>query len=64
MATGRSLSHVWWCCALACASLALVTVDALLVDITYVESAVAKGAGERAQLPLFFTNSVLLISSG
>jgi hypothetical protein len=37
----------WWCCALVCA-LALVAADGLLVDITYVESAVAKGAGERS----------------
>jgi hypothetical protein len=32
---------------LVCA-LALVAADGLLVDITYVESAVAKGAGERS----------------
>jgi hypothetical protein len=38
--------YVWWCRALACA-LALVAVDGLLVDITYVETAVAKGAGKR-----------------
>ncbi|RCV07968.1 hypothetical protein SETIT_1G287600v2 [Setaria italica] len=44
MANGRSLYYVWWCCALASALSALVKVDALLVDITYVESAVAKGA--------------------
>ncbi|CAL5019049.1 unnamed protein product [Urochloa decumbens] len=42
MANG-SLCSVLWCRAVACAA-ALVTVDALLVDITYVESAVAKGA--------------------
>nr|CAB3447627.1 unnamed protein product [Digitaria exilis] len=35
--------YVGWCCAFACA-LALATVDGLLVDITYVESAVAEGA--------------------
>ncbi|RLM79618.1 uncharacterized protein C2845_PM12G24460 [Panicum miliaceum] len=35
--------YVWWCRALACA-LALVAVDGLLVDIAYVETAVAKGA--------------------
>ena len=39
--------YAWWCCAVACA-LALVAADGLLVDITYVESAVAKGAGERS----------------
>ncbi|CAN6246437.1 unnamed protein product [Urochloa humidicola] len=42
MANG-SLSCVWWCYTLACAA-ALVTAGALLVDITYLESAVAKGA--------------------
>jgi len=49
----------WWCCAVACA-LAVVAADGVLVDITYVESAVAKGAGERsaAQL-LFFTDSFI-----
>jgi len=39
--------HVSWCRALVCA-LALVAADGLLVDITYVETAVAKGAGERS----------------
>ena len=38
---------VSWCRAVACA-LALVAADGLLVDITYVETAVAKGAGERS----------------
>jgi hypothetical protein len=37
--------YAWWCCALGWA-LALVAADGFLVDITYVESAVAKGAGE------------------
>jgi len=37
-----------WCCALACALALVVAADGLLVDITYVESAVAKGAGERS----------------
>ncbi|PWZ20999.1 hypothetical protein Zm00014a_022791 [Zea mays] len=35
--------YAWWCCALGWA-LALVAADGFLVDITYVESAVAKGA--------------------
>ncbi|KAJ1280610.1 hypothetical protein BS78_04G245800 [Paspalum vaginatum] len=43
MASGRNLYTMF--CALVCLSaLALVTVDGVLVDITYVESAVAKGA--------------------
>ncbi|OEL33152.1 Pectin acetylesterase 8 [Dichanthelium oligosanthes] len=43
MANRSLLLYVWWCCALACALL-LVSADGFLVDITYVESAVAKGA--------------------
>jgi hypothetical protein len=35
-----------WCSAFACALLALVEADGLFVDITYLESAVAKGAGQ------------------
>lgn len=55
----------WWCCALACA-LALVAADAvLLVDITYVQSAVAKGAGERsAAAPLHWFIRSLSVHAG
>ena len=35
-----------WCSAFACALLTFVVADGLFVDITYIESAVAKGAGQ------------------
>jgi hypothetical protein len=45
MANGSEQLRLW-CSALACALLALVEADGLFVDITYLESAVAKGAGQ------------------
>jgi hypothetical protein len=47
MANGNRGSKLrLWCSAFACTLLALVETDGLFVDITYVESAVAKGAGQ------------------
>ena len=50
--------RLWWCSALAFALLALGEADGFLVDITYIESAVAKGAGQSHTHRCSFSASV------